>query len=203
VGLFRWRLLWALLLHYAALLLKYPNVSVFPADRYHTELPVATSASNGGQEFQVEYLLQDGCHACARLGTLIAAFDFDSSGRFTEVSALGVRPNPKPDDAQPSVRKRPSTIETKVGDTFTIPLEANHTTGYSWRLAQPPDPAILKQAGEKYEEDNSGGVGVGGVETWTFQAMAKGATTLVFEYARPFEKNVPPAKTSKFRITIK
>jgi predicted secreted protein len=187
---------------YAALLQKYPNVTVFPAERYHTELPVATSAPNGGQEFQVEYLLQDGCHACARIGTLIVAFDFDSSGRFTEVKALGVRPNPKPNDAQPSVRKRPSTIESKVGDTFTIPLEANHTTGYSWRLAQPLDPAILKQLGEKYEEDNSGGVGAGGIETWTFQAMAKGAATLVFEYARPFEKNVPPAKTSKFRITI-
>ena len=187
---------------YAALLQKYPNVSVFPADRYHTEQPVATSAEDGGQEFQVEYLLQDGCHACARIGTLIVAFDFDSSGRFTEVSALGVRPNPKPDDAQPSVRKHPSTIESKVGDTFTIPLEANHTTGYSWRLAQSTDPAILKQLSEKYEEDNSGSAGAGGVETWTFQAMAIGATTLVFEYARPFEKNVPPAETSKFRITI-
>jgi predicted secreted protein len=186
---------------YAALLQKYPNVNVFPADRYHTELPVATSALNG-QEFQVEYLLQDGCHACARIGTLVVAFDFDSSGRFTEVSAFGVRPNPKPDDAQPSVRKRPSTIESKVGDTFIIPLEANHTTGYSWRLAQPPDPAILKQLSEKYEEDNSGRIGAGGVETWTFQAMAKGTTTLVFEYVRQFEKNVPSAKTSKFKVTI-
>src|SRR6201984_2678684 len=45
---------------YAALLQKNPKVSVFPADRYHTELPMATSAPNGGQEFQVEYLLQDG-----------------------------------------------------------------------------------------------------------------------------------------------
>ena len=188
---------------YAALLQKYPNVNVFPADRYETEQPVTTSAANGGQEFQVEYLLQDGCHACARIGTLIVAFDFDSSGHFTEVSAFGVRPNPKPNDAQPSVRKRPSTIESKVGDRFTIPLEANHTTGYSWRLAQQPDPAILKQLGEKYDEDNSGSVGAGGIETCTFQAMAKGATTLVFEYARPFEKNVPPAKTSRFRITIK
>jgi predicted secreted protein len=187
---------------YAALLQKYPKVSVFPADRYHTELPVATSAAGGGQEFQVEYLLQDGCHACARIGTLIVAFDFDSSGHFTEVSALGVRPNPKPDDAQPSVRKRPSTIESKVGDTFTIPLEANHTTGYSWHLGQPPDPAILKQLAEKYDEDNTDRVGAGGMETWTFQAMAKGTTTLVFEYTRPFEKNVPPAKTSKFKITI-
>src|SRR5215469_10161220 len=69
-------------------------------------------------------------------------------------------------------------------------------------LAQPSDPAILKQLGEKYDEDNSGGMGAGGLETWTFQAMAKGATTLIFEYARQFEKNVPPAKTSKFKIII-
>ena len=187
---------------YAAVLQKYPNVSVFPADRYHTDLPVATPSENGGQDFQIEYLLQDGCHACARISTLIVAFNFDSSGHFTGVSALGTQANPRPDDAQPSVRKRPSTIESKVGDTFAIPLEANHTTGYCWRLAQKSDPAILKQLGEKYDEDNSGGMGAGGLETWTFQAMAKGATTLVFEYARQFEKNVPPAKTSKFKIII-
>src|SRR6201993_3864223 len=77
---------------YAALLQKNPKESVFPPDRYHTQLPMATSAPNGGQEFQVEYLLQDGCHACARLGALIVAFEFDSSARFTGVSALGVRP---------------------------------------------------------------------------------------------------------------
>ena len=188
---------------YAAVLQKYPNVGVFAADRYHTELPVANLTADGGEEFQVEYLLQDGCHACARIGTLIVAFDFDSSGHFTEVSALGVRPNPKPDDAQPSVRKRPSTIEAKVGDTFTIPLEANHTTGYSWRLAQQPDPAILKQLGKKYDEDNSDRVGAGGVETWTFQAMAKGTATLVFEYARPWEKEAAPVDTAKYRVIIK
>jgi predicted secreted protein len=188
---------------YAALLQKYPNVNVFPADRFHTDSVVASFSSDSGPDFTVEYLLQDGCHACARIGTLVVSFMFDGSGRLAEVRALGVRPNPKPNDAQPSVRKRPSTIESKAGDTFTIPLEANHTTGYSWRLAQTPDPAILKQAGEKYDEDNSGSVGAGGVETWTFQAMAKGTVTLVFEYARPFEKNVPPAKTSKFKITIK
>lgn len=188
---------------YAAFLQKYPNVSVFPADRYHTELPVATSSENGGQEFQVEYLLQDGCHACTRIGTLIVSFVFDSAGEFHGPEVLQARPNPRPVEAEPSVRKRPSTIESKVGDTFTIPLEANHTTGYSWRLAQSPDSAILKQLGEKYEEDNSGSVGAGGVETWTFQAMSKGSTTLVFEYVRPFEKGVPPTKTSRFKITIR
>jgi predicted secreted protein len=188
---------------YAALLQKYPKVSVFPGDRYQTGEPKSWPTADDGREFHVEYLLQDGCHACARIGTLIVGFVFDGAGEFHGPEVLQVRLNPRSDDAQPSVRKRPSTIETKAGDTFTIPLEANHTTGYSWRLAQTPDPAILKQLGEKYEEDNSGGVGVGGVETWTFQAMAKGATTLVFEYARPFEKNVPPAKTSKFKITIK
>jgi inhibitor of cysteine peptidase len=187
---------------YAALLQKYPKVSVFPGDRYQTGEPKSWPTADDGREFHVEYLLQDGCHACARIGTLIVGFVFDGAGESHGPEVLQVRLNPRSDDAQPSVRKRPGIIESKVGDTFTIPLEANHTTGYSWRLAQPPDPAILKQLSEKYDEDNSGVAGAGGVETWTFQAMAKGATTLVFEYARPFEKNVPSAKTSKFRIKI-
>ena len=190
---------------YAALLQKYPNVNVFPADRYHTEQPVANPSENGGQEFQVEYLLQDGCHACARVGTLVVNFVFDSSGGFHGPEVLEVRrPDSRPqDEEQPSVHKRTSTIESRVGDTFTIPLEANHTTGYSWRLAQSSEPAILKQLSDKYEEGNSDRIGAGGQEIWTFQAMSKGSTTLVFEYVRPFEKNAPPARTSKFKVVVR
>jgi predicted secreted protein len=188
---------------YAALLQKYPNANVFPSDRYETAQPKVWPTADEGREFQVEYLIQDGCHACARIGTLLVSFVFDGAGQFRGPQVLQVRSNPTNLDEGPAVRKRPSTIESKVGDTFTIPLEANHTTGYSWRLAQQPDPAILKQLGEKYDEDNSDRVGAGGVETWTFQAMAKGTATLVFEYARPWEKEAAPVDTAKYRVIIK
>jgi hypothetical protein len=92
---------------YAALLQKYPNTNVFPADRYHTEQPVATSSANKGQEFQVEYLLQDGCHACGRIGTVIAGFDFDDSGRFVQIRVLKVRPGGDADYDRPILERRP------------------------------------------------------------------------------------------------
>src|SRR5215469_18738980 len=46
---------------YAALLQKYPNANVFPGDRYRTEPPKAITSGNE-QTFQVEYLIQNGCH---------------------------------------------------------------------------------------------------------------------------------------------
>lgn len=67
--------------NYAALFHKFPNISVWPADRYNMKTPTAISSAHG-QEFDVEYLLQDGCHACVRVGTGVVAFLFDSSGRF-------------------------------------------------------------------------------------------------------------------------
>jgi len=91
---------------YAALLQKYPNISIFPDDRYQSELPVTTSAE-AGQEFQVEYLLQDGCHACARIGNLVASFIFDGSGRFVEIRILKVRPGGDADYDRPVLSRRP------------------------------------------------------------------------------------------------
>src|SRR5580704_5046998 len=67
---------------YAALLQKNPKVSVFPGDRYQTGEPKSWPTADDGREFHVEYLLQDGCHACARIGTLIVGFVFDGAGEF-------------------------------------------------------------------------------------------------------------------------
>src|SRR5579862_3735595 len=194
---------------YAALLQKYPNVSVFPGDRYHTDWPKAILSSTG-QKFEVSYLLLDGCHACAGIGTAILAFDFDSSGRFTRAGLMDVqtgggndgtslsdedrpvlsrRPEPgSPEDAKES-KINPTEIHSKVGTSFTIILAANHTTGYSWRLAKPLDPDVLTQLNRTYSEDNSTRIGSGGRELWTFQPLRKGTTDIEFEYARPFEKD--------------
>ena len=211
---------------YAALLQKYPKVSVFPGDRYHTEKPTHGFWPHGFQEFQVEYLLLDGCHACARLGTLVVGFDFDESNRFAKARVLKVltsddadrdstersdedrpllsrRPEPGSlEDAKES-KINPTEIHSKVGTSFTIVLAANHTTGYSWRLATPLDSNILKQLNENYSEDNSARIGSGGRELWTFEPLRKGTTHIEFEYARPFEKDAAPVNTAKYTVEIK
>ncbi len=81
-------------------------------------------------------------------------------------------------------------------------LPANHTTGYSWRLATPLDPASLNLIGNVYHESTSGKVGASGEEVWTFSAQAPGTVQLDFEYVRSFEKSAPPAKTAKFFVVV-
>ena len=200
---------------FAALLKTYPNASVFSADRYHEESPENTSGS-GRQSFRIEYLILNGCHACARIGTLLASFEFDESGHFEGVRALSVRPGGDADYDRPELTRRPeestpakegkidaTEIHAKVGASFTIVLAANHTTGYSWRLAKPLNPDLFRQVSDVYNADTSSKVGAGGKELWTFEALSAGTAEIEFEYARPFEKNAVPADTAKYRVVIK
>jgi hypothetical protein len=53
---------------YAALAKKHPQISIW-------------------QLFVVEYILRDGCHACAQIGAASLNFTFDQQGRFTGVAA--------------------------------------------------------------------------------------------------------------------
>ena len=99
---------------------------------------------------------------------------FDGSGEFHGPEVLQVRLNPRSDDAQPSVRKRPSTIESKVGDTFTIPLEANHTTGYSWRLAQQPDPRFSNSSAKNMMRTPQVAPGLAGSKPGRFRQWPRG-----------------------------
>lgn len=91
----------------------------------------------------------------------------------------------------------------KLGGVLEVQLPANHTTGYSWILAPVANPVLASQAKATYEEAAAGGkVGVGGVETWRFKAVKAGAEGLQFEYRRPWEKNVPAAKTVTIQVKV-
>lgn len=94
-------------------------------------------------------------------------------------------------------------IETKVGETFIIKLESNPTTGYLWRLAEPA-PKIVEKVSNVYKATDTQGkiVGSGGIEEWTFKAIAKGKVTITFEYVRPWEKDVAPVKKEAYEINV-
>jgi inhibitor of cysteine peptidase len=93
-------------------------------------------------------------------------------------------------------------IAVNKGCEFTITLQSNHTTGYKWRLGNQPDEKIVKSVGNVYNEPHSRLMGAGATETWTFQAICKGTTQIVLEYARPWEKGVAPVKTQTFAVTV-
>jgi predicted secreted protein len=190
---------------YSQLASRYPNVSIWPGDRFDTELPALVDSGWGTQTFAVDYILRDGCHACAQIGTANVAFQFDADGKFQGAKVTGVKPSERTSESSGADNFGAAGVEeirALAGKEFSITLPANHTTGYSWRLATKLDPATLALISNTYNESTSGMVGASGEEVWTFSAPTKGTTQLTFEYARPFEKNTPPAKTAKFSVVI-
>jgi len=191
---------------YTALADKFPNISIWPADRSNPQLPKLDATGWGTQTFLVDYILRDGCHACAQIGTATLAFAFDTQGKFlgTRVSAVKpAAPQLESSGADAFGTAGVEQIRVLAGKEFSITLVANHTTGYSWRLATTLDPATLKQVSNVYNERPSDStVGAPGEEVWTFATSAQATVPLVFEYIRPFEKDAKPVKTAKFLVLI-
>ena len=93
-------------------------------------------------------------------------------------------------------------IELSPGQTLTITLPSNPTTGYSWQVAQ-IDTSLLEQQGQPDYQQSPGSkdlVGAGGAETFRFKALDTGETTLQLAYQRPWENSVPPIQT--FSVTV-
>lgn len=95
---------------------------------------------------------------------------------------------------------QPDRIQARPGEEFTITLESNPSTGYSWQLAAPLDERVVTLVGSEYQNRESGQVGAGGQETWTFRAVAEGEAKIELAYARPFEEDQPPEATATFVV---
>lgn len=76
---------------YAALRKQYPEVVIFPADRFYTGSPAVAALPGGGQRFTVAYRLNNVCRACAQVGTARFGFDFDPAGKFLGTRLLSVQ----------------------------------------------------------------------------------------------------------------
>ena len=96
------------------------------------------------------------------------------------------------------------TVRVVPGAKIRIQLNSNPTTGYSWALTGKPDEKVLKSDGNEYKVNDhpAGMVGVGGVDTWTFSALAAGKTELALAYARPWEKDKEPAQAFKLTVVV-
>ncbi len=105
--------------------------------------------------------------------------------------------------ARASYDIKTTTIEVQTGQEFSIRLDSNITTGYSWQLGAPLDGKVLVLVGSQYVEPKTDAVGAGGQEVWTFKAVAPGKTTIALNYLRPWEKDVAPAQTAAFAVTVR
>lgn len=121
------------------------------------------------------------------------------------MSLTACGPAPKPPvpvevsetDAGDSIRKKP-------GETFTLELDSNPSTGYRWALDGKEDATVVKKLSDEFvsRPHPPGMVGVGGTERWKFQAVKPGKTALHFTYRRPFEKESEPARERTINVLI-
>ncbi|MBN1302895.1 MAG: protease inhibitor I42 family protein [Anaerolineales bacterium] len=96
-------------------------------------------------------------------------------------------------------------IELHRGETVTVSLDSNPTTGYGWTVRE-IDSSILEQQGDvTYTQSPAaeGQVGVGGKEAYRFEAVGKGQTTLVLEYQRSWEAGVAPLQTYTLTVLVR
>lgn len=110
----------------------------------------------------------------------------------------GTKRNQGGSSASAKVYGAGDSIRVAEGTTFVIELEGNPTTGYSWAPEANPNAELVSTK----QVTNSTLPGAPGMQQLTFRATATGSSTLVLNYARPFEPNNPPAQTESFPLTV-
>ena len=92
------------------------------------------------------------------------------------------------------------------GRELVITLASNPSTGYRWEVAE-ADKAVLHQVGDaefkSSAPSNTQVVGAGGTETFRFESIGAGTTTLKMIYRRSWETGVPPIKTYTVQIAVR
>ncbi len=100
-------------------------------------------------------------------------------------------------------------VEVKVGDTFTISIDSNATTGFSWtEQANISNSNILTQTAHEYiapqsENSETPIVGAPGSEEWTFKANQAGTAKVNLSYDRPWTGGEKGARTLELTVVVK
>jgi predicted secreted protein len=87
-----------------------------------------------------------------------------------------------------------------VGDTISVKLKSNITTGYSWSPADLP--ASVEMIENRNESGEGGRMGEAGYRSFTFKPINPGEAVLLLRYFRPFERDKPAAQISRVSLSI-
>ena len=96
----------------------------------------------------------------------------------------------------------PATLE--LGQTLTLSLPSNPTTGFRWDIRESADKVLRSLGPEVYRTPEAAGiVGAGGVSSWRFTAHSRGEDRLLLTYQQPWEPHAKPAQTFDCVIRVK
>ena len=96
-------------------------------------------------------------------------------------------------------------VQVAAGDSFTVTLCSNPTTGFQWsESAQVSDQTVLQQTDHRFvPAQEKGVVGAPGEEVWTFKALKKGSSTISLEYSRPWENGEKGEWTFSLTVMVR
>ena len=116
-----------------------------------------------------------------------------------------LKPNLPDPDAPAEVRvtsgEAGKEVKAKVGETVVIELDGNATTGYTWSEMPGLNESVLESKGNEYvARQRPGMVGGGGKAYFRYLVKAPGTAEIKLGYARPWEKENPPARLFNVKI---
>lgn len=93
-------------------------------------------------------------------------------------------------------------VSVRQGTRIKLELDANPTTGYTWRVKVSEEKGVLEMEGEGEYASLSDRVGSGGIQTYTFKTLRRGRENIVLEYVRPWEQGKEPARKYTVPVTV-
>ncbi|MFA5056289.1 MAG: protease inhibitor I42 family protein [Dehalococcoidia bacterium] len=94
-------------------------------------------------------------------------------------------------------------IELSPGDSLIVTLDSNPSTGYAWSISEIGDEAVIDDVSNEFVGADTGMVGAGGQEVWTFEAIDEGTSTIEMQYSRSWETDVEPVETFIVTVVVK
>jgi inhibitor of cysteine peptidase len=101
-----------------------------------------------------------------------------------------------------TLTERGTNFALGVGDSFTIRLESNASTGYTWALKTDLPASTVTLVSTTYVEPDSGLVGAPGVQEFVFRATGPGTASIDLWYVRLFDDPLQPADEASFAVTV-
>jgi len=96
-------------------------------------------------------------------------------------------------------------MELTVGESKSVTLAGNPTTGFLWQVAECPDVVVVELAFEQRKPEPNEpplcGRPCGTVVAVTGTKVGQGTVKLI--YSRPWEKGEPPFKTHTLNVSVK
>jgi predicted secreted protein len=95
-------------------------------------------------------------------------------------------------------------IEVNMGDTFTVNLCSNASTGFRWLdLANISEKTIVQQIDYKNIAPSKAMPGTPGEQVWTFKALKKGTAQITNEYSQPWSGGQKSAWNLILNVMVK